>query len=153
MTTRFGKAEMALEPLLGYEVNRLARQFGLAAQRRLARLGVQPGQLPILLAAYEREDRTQAELARVVGVEQPTMAKTLQRMERDGLVYREADPADRRKSLIRLTPRGRELDSAVRAELHAVNAIATAGLRAEDIQSFLRVARGMLANLQQEPAE
>lgn len=142
-----------MEQLLGYEVNFLARQFGLVAQRRLASLGVQPGQIPILLAAYEREDRTQAELARTIGVEQPTLANTLQRMERDDLIHREPDPNDRRKSLIRLTPRGRRLERSVRAELRAVNATATAGLRDDDIETFLRVVRGMHVNLKQELEE
>lgn len=141
------------ESSLGYVANLLARQFALAAQRRLAKLGVHPGQLPTLLQLYEREDRTQAELARTIGLEQPTMARTLQRMERDGLVDRVPDMTDRRQRLIRLTPKGRDLEAAVRGELEAGNAAAAAGLRGEDVQEFLRISAQMIANLQADREE
>ena len=146
-------AEKFTESSLGYVTNLLARQFALAAQRRLARLGVQPGQLPALLQLYEREDRTQAELARTVGLEQPTMAKTLQRMERDGLVSRVPDPEDGRQTLIRLTAQARDLEPAVRAELKAVNTVAAGGMPRQDVQEFLRIAGNMLTNLQADRAE
>jgi DNA-binding MarR family transcriptional regulator len=47
---------------------------------------------------------TQKELARVVRIEQPTMAQLLSRMERDGLIRRTDCPGDKRSSLISLTP-------------------------------------------------
>lgn len=146
-------AEKFTQTSLGYVANLLARQFALAAQRRLARLGVQPGQLPALLQLYEREDRTQAELARTIGLEQPTMAKTLQRMERDGLVDRTADPNDGRQTLIRLTANGRALEHAVRGELQSVNAVASAGLGADEVQEFLRIGAKMIANLNADRVE
>ena len=49
---------------------------------------------------------TQAQLARRVAIEQPTMVRTIDRMERDGLVTRTPDPNDRRASRITLTDRG-----------------------------------------------
>jgi MarR family transcriptional regulator, transcriptional regulator for hemolysin len=42
-------------------------------------------------------------LARVVRVEQPSMAQMMVRMERDGLIRRTPDPADGRSSRIALT--------------------------------------------------
>ena len=146
-------AENFTDTSLGYVANLLARQFALAAQRRLARLGVQPGQLPTLLQLYEREDRTQAELARTIGLEQPTMAKTLQRMERDGLVHRVPDPNDGRQTLIRLTAHGRELEHAVRGELQSANAVASAGLGGNEVQEFLRIGAKMIANLHADRVE
>ena len=60
---------------------------------------------------------SQTALARWASVEQPTMANTLNRMERDGLIVRTPDPDDRRSALISLTKLGRQraseaLDSA-----------------------------------------
>src|SRR5882757_4292236 len=77
---------------LGYQVNLLARLMEQALRRRIAVHGVVPGQFPALLALYEREGRTQSELCQLVRIEQSTMANTLNRMQRDGLVSRSPDP-------------------------------------------------------------
>ena len=39
----------------------------------------------------------------------PAISRGLRQLEQDGLVLREADPADRRKTLVRITPKGYEL--------------------------------------------
>ena len=36
----------------------------------------------------------------------PAISRSLRMMEQDGLIQREADPADRRKTLVRITPEG-----------------------------------------------
>jgi len=61
---------------------------------------------------YEDEVVPQTQLARI---EHPTMALTLKRMERDGLVSRHADGDDRGQSRIRLTARGRKAEASVNA--------------------------------------
>lgn len=91
------------EPMVCTAVNLAARMLSRAITDRLAELGVSLGQLPTLLALYEQDGQTQAELARATGVEQPTMAVNLRRMERDGLITRTPDPADARRALVALT--------------------------------------------------
>jgi MarR family transcriptional regulator for hemolysin len=49
----------------------------------------------------------QRDLAKRYGVEQPTMAALLMRMERDGLVSRKPHPEDKRASFVSLTRKGR----------------------------------------------
>jgi DNA-binding MarR family transcriptional regulator len=46
-------------------------------------------------------------LAEMLDVDTPTVTRKIQQLERDGLVVRQADPDDRRASLISLTPAGR----------------------------------------------
>ncbi|MGH2392623.1 MAG: MarR family winged helix-turn-helix transcriptional regulator [Candidatus Limnocylindria bacterium] len=65
---------------------------------------------------------SQAELSRVVAIEPPTMVRTIDRMVRDGLVRREADPDDGRISRIFLTDRGRSLRDQLVPRAAAVNA-------------------------------
>lgn len=113
---------------LGYQVNLLARLLEQALRRQIADHGVVPGQFPALLALYERDGLTQAELCRLVRIEQPTMANTLNRMQRDGLVRRNPDPADGRRSLVRLSARARDLEQRLIGAADAVNAEATGGL-------------------------
>jgi DNA-binding MarR family transcriptional regulator len=137
----------------GYLVNYLARLFARALYRRIAPHGVTRGQFPVLLVLWEREGATQAGLAERLAVEQPTMANTLKRMERDGLIERVPDPNDRRQALINLTPRGRELEEALTASAREANAAALAGLSPEERTQFLALARRVVASLEQDGAE
>ncbi|MBO0767061.1 MAG: MarR family transcriptional regulator [Solirubrobacterales bacterium] len=50
-----------------------------------------------------------SELADMQGMTQPGMTQLITRMERDGLVAREPDPADRRAVRVVARPRGRKL--------------------------------------------
>ena len=49
-----------------------------------------------------------SDLARDVHQPLPAISRGLRQLEADGLIQREADPADRRKTLVRITPKGYE---------------------------------------------
>ena len=50
-----------------------------------------------------------SELAGIVIAKQPTMSKLLARMEKQGLIARESDPADGRAVVVSITPAGKRL--------------------------------------------
>ena len=121
---------------LGYLVNNLARLFARALEQRLSRHGVALGQFPLLLVLWEEgtsrnRNRAPAQL------EQPTIANTLQRMERDGLVSTAPDPVNRRRVLIRLTDRARAMEAPLTSEAAAVNALATSDLSPTEVERFI----------------
>jgi len=122
---------------LGYVVNHVARLFARALDKRLARHGVALGQFAPLLILWEQEGITQSEVARRLDIEQPTMANTLRRMERDGLVVTSPDPHHRRQVLIHLSDKGRSLRAALTAEARNVNALAGAALDASELKALL----------------
>lgn len=124
---------------LGYVVNHLARMFARALDRALAPHGVALGQFPLLLILWEQDGLTQSEIARRLDIEQPTVANTLRRMERDGLVTFKPDPNNGRQVLIRLTAKGGALRAALTAEALAVNARAAATLSPQELTTFLRI--------------
>ncbi len=82
---------------------------------------------------------TQATLARAAAVEQATMAATLSRMERDGLLRRKPDPADRRSALIELTPLGQDKLVTIRAAVSRINARAMTQLSEHEQEQYLRL--------------
>src|SRR6266545_641041 len=88
---------------LGYLAYRLAHLFELALDKRLDRHGVNIGQFRVLLILWETEQVTQAQIAKYLQVAQPTIANTLRRMERDGLITTKPNPDDRRKLIVNLT--------------------------------------------------
>jgi DNA-binding MarR family transcriptional regulator len=110
-----------IDDSLGYVINRVARSFAQDLGDELRAHGVGIGQWAVLLFLWARDGMSQAELARVVAIEPPTMVRTIDRMVRDGLVTRVPDPGDRRISRIHLTDHGRALRDELVPKAVAVN--------------------------------
>jgi DNA-binding MarR family transcriptional regulator len=86
-------------------ISQLARRTSAEFAGQLAPLGLTPAQFAVVdFLVNNGGSATQADIARSVGVEQPTMAATLRRMERDNLIVRVADPSDGRQSFVSPTP-------------------------------------------------
>ncbi|HLH48639.1 MAG TPA: MarR family transcriptional regulator [Roseiarcus sp.] len=137
------------EESLGYLVNYLGRVLARALERRLLKHGVPLGQFPLLLTLWEEESLTQSEIARRLDIEQPTVANTLRRMERDGLVRAEPDPSHRRQVLIKLTEKGRKLERPLKLEALAVNQAAAAKISPSDLDTFRQTIRLLLETLEE----
>lgn len=115
-----------------YLAAQLAKTFSKALNKRAAALGFSPGQFPVLLELWNEDGLTQRQLLDRVEVEQATLANTLARMERDGLIERKQHPRDRRAQIIKLTERGRELEQqAISASKSTDDAILAGLLRFE----------------------
>lgn len=147
MTARPGEP-FTRDASVGYQINHLARLLAQALHQRIVPLGVVPGQFAQLLALFEQDGLSQRELCDRVRIEQPTMANTLQRMERDGLIRREPDPADRRRTRTVLTSRARDLEAQLVAAARKVNAAATSGLSDPEVTAFLTTTARIIDNLQ-----
>ncbi len=93
----------------GFLVNHMARLFAKTLQSNITDLGLTWGQFPILIELWEKDGRTQKELVTRLDLEQATVANTLNRMERDGLVRRVKDPNDGRAQQIWLTETAKAL--------------------------------------------
>ena len=112
----------------GYVVNRMARLFAQNLHERIAPLGIVPGQFPALLSLWEHDGVTQKELVSGLDIEQATIANTLTRMERDGLIRRTKHPSDARAQQIWLTRKARRIRDEAYAAAGEVNAKALSGL-------------------------
>lgn len=134
----------------GYLINHLARLFIRALERRIEPFGLTAGQFPALLMLWERPGITQAEMARLTAVEQPTMANTLKRMERDGLIERRADPEDGRRTLVYPTPRAVAMKDDVLACAMEVNAVAAGSFGEDERAEALRLLARMIGNLERD---
>jgi MarR family transcriptional regulator for hemolysin len=136
------------ETSAGYLTNWAARLFARAIERRLA--GGNSGPMPVFFALQNGGEMTQKALAQLAAVEQPTMANTLNRMERDGLVQRTPDPNDRRSAQVSLTPLGLERAKAAFISAIEVNGIATEALRPEEREQFYGMMRRIIAALERD---
>ena len=114
--------EFVIEDSLGYLINRVARAVASQLAEELRPAGVGIGPWAVLMFLWARDGMSQAELSRWVAIEPPTMVRTIDRMERDGLVTRAPDPRDGRVTRIHLTERGRSLRDELVPKAVMVNA-------------------------------
>ena len=131
---------------VGYLVNWAARLLVRALERRLS--GGSSGPMPVFYALIDGAALPQRDLAQFAAVEQPTMANTLARMERDGLVATRPDPNDGRSKLIELTPLGRERARHGLAAAGATNRLALEALTADEAPVFMDMLRRVVARLE-----
>lgn len=131
------------------------QQIGLANrgfirlyEGRLKALGFAVAQIPVLVALKYSEGLPQAELVRIARVEQSSMAQLLGRMERDGMIQRVADPADRRSRLITLTDAVRERMPQAHAVMVQRAAQALEGFSEEEQATLLALLLRVNANLE-----
>lgn len=133
---------------LGYLANQLARLLATALADRIGPHGVVPGQFAQLNVLYEQDGLTQRELCDRIRIEQPTMAKTLQRMERDGLVRCVPDPEDRRRIRVFLTEHARRLEPELTGAARAVTEAATRSLTDSELETYLSLTRRLIESLE-----
>ena len=132
----------------GYLANHMARLFASGLQRRIKPLGLATGQFPALVALWQKEGQTQKDLVAALDIEQATLANTLSRMERDGLVIRKPCDEDGRVQRIHLAAKARALkDDAIDAAM-AQNAVALEDFTEEEIAQFLEFMRRAIATMQ-----
>lgn len=103
-----------------YLASQMAKGFARSLHQRAVGLGFSPGQFPILLELWAEDGLTQKQLLERVDIEQATMANTLSRMARDGLIERRPHPSDKRAQLIFLTEKACAMETdAIKAALQA----------------------------------
>jgi len=128
-------------------VNMASRSFARLGERRVKAVGFSIGQLPVLYLLKDGARLSQKDLARFARIEQPSMAQTLARMERDGLIERTPDPKDGRSSLVFLTERARERLPELRRALGRGNEAVLEGFSADEAETLLRLMRRLNENL------
>ena len=133
----------------GYLANHLARLFAQRLHERISPLGLAPAQFMTLLELWDQEGLTQRELVERLDVEQATMANTLTRMERDGLIERRAHETDARAKTIHLTSHARALQQKAQAAAREVNARALDGMTEREQEQFIAAIRGAVERLRQ----
>jgi DNA-binding MarR family transcriptional regulator len=123
-----------------------ARSVTRVLQTRAAQLGFSPGQLPVLLELWEEEGLTQRQLLDRVDVEQATMANTLARMERDGLIERRVHPRDKRAQQIFLTEKARAMREEALALAGEAEDVVFSGFRRFEKELLKEYMRWAIAN-------
>ncbi|WP_433298061.1 MarR family winged helix-turn-helix transcriptional regulator [Actinoplanes sp. CA-030573] len=98
-----------LDTRLGYLLKHAQIELAERGRAALEPLGVNGRELAVLTVLGEGEALAQQQAAGRLGVDRTTMVDLVDALEGKGLVERRSDPADRRRNLVHLTARGREV--------------------------------------------
>lgn len=135
-----------------YLVSRVALQVTSALKKGFLAADVQtvrPAYLGVLMSLWQTNGLKVVALGRMAGLEPSTMTGLLDRMERDGLVARRADPQDRRAQLVELTQLGEQVKEPVGAVVEEVMGQVFTGIAAADLEETKKLLRQVLGNLQE----
>jgi DNA-binding MarR family transcriptional regulator len=102
----------------------------------LDELGLYRGQTPVLRALWAQDGLTQTELTERLNRSPSTITKTVQRMEKAGLVQRGPDDSDERVSRVYLTDAGRVIRPAVEEVWNRLNQQLFAGFTIQELALF-----------------
>lgn len=117
---------------------RVTRLHRARAQQLLRAAGLHPGQELLLMHLWETGAQRQTDLMKVFDTDSGSMTRSVQRLERAGLVTREADPTDGRATRVRTTEAARRLRGLVEGLWADLEAITTSGMSDRQRTELLR---------------
>ncbi|MEU1996866.1 MarR family transcriptional regulator [Nocardia gamkensis] len=109
---------LTLDEQLCFPLYAASRAMTAVYRPKLERLGLTYPQYLVMLALWERDERSVGDVCQALDLDSGTLSPLLKRLEAAGLVERRRSAADERRVDIRLTERGR----ALRAEAGAIPA-------------------------------
>ena len=142
-----------LEERIAHLVRIATRGFNRMLQIRLSRHDVSFGHWVFLRILWAREGLTQREMALHAGLTEPTAFAALTAMEKLGFVTRAPDRTSRRTVRVRLTARGRGLETLLVPLAEEVNRRALSGCTSADVAAARRVLLATIANLAADEAD
>jgi len=137
--------EFVKDQSAGYLANHMARLFARGLTTRIKPLGLTIGTFPALLELWEKDGLTQKELVVRLDIEQATMANTLTRMERDGLIVRKRDVSDGRVQRVWLTDCARDLHGSAIEAARAENSAVLCSLSEDEQRQLIALMQKVIA--------
>lgn len=137
------KRDSAIGYLVTYAQKLLHRGLGEGLQKH----GVSVAQWAVLVVLWETDGLTQKQLSERVAVETPTLSRTIDRMERDGLVKRVRSASDRRQIHIHLTEYGAGLWRDLVPEAEANQERALRGISETEEEILRGLLKRVIANM------
>ena len=122
---------------IGFRIARLPHLWRSILDRRLAPLGLTQTRWVTLYHLWKLgEGNPQCDLARAIGVEAPSLVRTLGQLEAQGLVERRACDDDRRSKRLSLTPAAIPLLEQIDSVVLAARQEMLAGLSEQDLDQL-----------------
>ena len=134
-STKLQPAGETLQFLQG--VWELVHALDVRSKRMAQTLGVTGPQRLVIRIVGQKPAQSASEIAQVLGIHPSTLTGVLARLEARGLIDRETDPADRRRSQFTLTTSGKKIDRERRGTVEAATRRALLRLETPAIETIV----------------
>ncbi len=142
----------AAEATIAYKL-RLAQILAFRAfEEKLAARGRAPRYLGLLAIIGSHPGQPQSRLAEAVALRRSSLVTILDILTEEALIERRPAPGDRRSNGVWLTAKGERMVTDLLTESRRHDAMLTAGISAEEIETTLRVLDRVIANLRASEA-
>lgn len=129
--------------------SRITRRLVAAEGPILAAHGLTMWEYITLYRLARQPAQNQAELAQAIGYDKTRLIRVLDKLQQQGLIDRQPDPADRRSHLVRITTVGAARHAAAQADIRVMEERLLQRISPEERRSLL----GALPLLAREPAQ
>jgi MarR family transcriptional regulator for hemolysin len=140
-------ADYDFDESIGYWLHVTTQAWQRVMIDKLAPDGITYRQMHVIGWLKFAGELSQAELARNMMIEPPTLVRILDRMEAAGLLRRIDDPDDRRRRILRLTARAEPLWERIANCARELRASAATGLSPAEVAQLKQLLRKVHANL------
>ena len=132
--------DYVLDEQVGFLLRRAHQRASALFMAAMTEFELTPRQFSALVKVGQQGAVSQNELGRLIAVDPATMQGVVRRLRQRGLMTRRPDPGDRRRTLLSLTPAGRQIaERAVSKHARSVSDDTLSPLRAEEARSFVRL--------------
>lgn len=88
---------------------KIAHRYFVISFGQIIKYGIYPGQIPVLMLLAKREGLSQREISKELNIKPSTVAVSMKRMEKNGLIIRKTDEKDQRIQRIYATDKLRDV--------------------------------------------
>lgn len=134
-------------PPLALQLVLAGKHVAQLMERSLAGRGLNHTQARVLTLLSRHPGATILQLSAPVGVEPANITRTVQALERLGMVERRPHPTDGRASLLHLTPAGTRLAQDLAVDIEGISARLFRGVAPEQLAVLERVLADLMADL------
>lgn len=131
-------------------VNDASFMFGKYVSRELEAIGMRTSYRHVMKPLMEHDGLTQLELVNITKLKAPTISITLRNMEREGIVRREKNDADRRETHVYITERGREMHKKILEAFERAEQVMLKDISEKELITAQKILAKMTDNLHKE---
>lgn len=132
---------------IGFLIHDVSRLRRSAFDRCLKPLNVTRSQWWVLAYLSREDGMTQSQLAEELDLGKVAIGGLIDRLEKSGLLRREADASDRRVNRVFLEPRSKQLINKMRKVSHQMNEVILDGIEVPELESSTKTLEHMKRNL------
>lgn len=138
---------MEKEKRMVYYLNQAHRRILHCVIESNQEIGLHPGQPPILVSIHHMGSCSQKELSKALGVTPATVAVSLQRLEKQGMICRKVNPSNQREKIIELTQKGMKSAALAITAMRKVEEKALKGFDEAEVRTMCQLVKRLCENL------